>query len=152
MSNLAQPPGCRSCGLGGTWSSGDAELAALQAGDVRQILRSLPNDLERSMWRQETFRSTHRAEAGKLRTAPTGDDVKKMSSTEDVLRIKLGPRRTADGTRIHTRIYFTEPDTHDGLLLGLSIRAKHDDPAGKPEQDAHAREAQDRCDRWHQRQ
>jgi len=55
-----------------------------------------------------------------------------------------------DGEQHHLRLYFSEPDDEDRLLLSLSFRHKRGGKRGLEEQDEHIAEAQRRFESWAQ--
>jgi len=151
--SLAQPPGCRSTTayLGGSWDFVRIDGGRLHfLTELENICAILPSDLDRSIFRSEFKRLLKRAETGKLTL--TVDDIKGdvdlMQSQTDVLEIRMMTRRSTSGEDLLIRMYFSEPDTHPDLLLGLLLTWKSPGPIGLEEQDVHAAEAQRRCDAW----
>ena len=76
--------------------------------------------------------------------------VCKAQSAHDVLEARLDLTVTLDGEQRHLRLYFSEPDDEDHLLLSLSFRHKRGGGIGLEEQDQHIAEAQKRFDSWSQ--
>lgn len=105
-------------------------------------------EADRELMRQELYGLMKRAQAGDL-TYGRSEDVDKMVCVDVVLELRLdtdtGDR---DGNR-HVRLYFTEPEHVDGLMLALKLGAKMPGPMGLDEQNGHAREAERRAHAWH---
>ena len=92
------------------------------------------------------------AEAGRLNfdTTYSKGIVCKAQSAHDVLEARLELTVNLDGEQRHLRLYFTEPDDEDRLLLSLSFRHKRGGKRGLEEQDEHIAEAQRRFESWAQ--
>ena len=73
-------------------------------------------------------------------------DVDKMECVSDVLELRLTAQLDGEGKKLHTRIYFNEPELHPGELRLLVIETKIPDEPGLQEQNEHARRAQGRLD------
>lgn len=148
--SLAKPPGCRSTtpSLGGTWDFVRVDGGRLHnLTELEQICAVLPSDLDRSIFRSEFGQLLRRAAAGRLSYGADGD-VDVIRAQTDVLEIRMMTRRSTSGDDLLIRMYFSEPDTHPELLLGLLLTWKSPGPLGLEEQNAHAAEAQRRCDAW----
>lgn len=141
---VAQPPTIRSTQIGGEW-----EFVRLDEQDVlvdarvRLMAQTLAG-VQRTMVLTELGRKIEKAARGELRPDVRdefGHVVEKgeASYTErhrEVFEIRFDAKIMRD-VRLHTRIYFTEPDVFPDQLLMLAIEWKHDDPIGKTEQDSH---------------
>lgn len=68
----------------------------------------------------------------------------------DILEARLSRTLGVEEGRRLLRLYFTEPEAKDGLLLSLHLRDKSDGKSGLAEQDQHIDEAQEHLDRWWQ--
>ena len=55
-----------------------------------------------------------------------------------------------DGEQHYLRLYFSEPDDEDRMLLSLSFRHKRGGIIGLEEQNEHIAEAQERFESWAQ--
>lgn len=143
--------GARSCHLGGHWRhvsdrSGRPYLtkamSELRAGSI--------TDDEWQMLLAEMDALLKDAEAGRLNfdTTYTKGVVCRAASASDVLEARLDLTVTLDGERRLLRLYFSEPDDEEDLLLSLSFRHKRSGRLGLAEQDGHIAEAQERFDSW----
>lgn len=155
---LAQPPGVRSCGRDGERGSGGEWFHC--RGPRPRSLNYWITELEallircsaadRKVLKSELKRMMKGAEQGTLRFG-RGEDVDQMVTAPTILELRihrnvgvtvgLGPVEEDDGSRV-VRLYFTEPEHCDRMLLSAKLGWKH--PMGKEEQNAHAREAADR--------
>lgn len=140
---LADPPGARSCGEGGSWQCCRApgrhntnywmaEFEALSRQCSRADGRLVKAELRKKM---------RAAELGALDYGPDRDVIQ-MRVCPIVLEIRVRRNVGAeDGNRV-VRLYFSEPAHVDGMILAAKLGWKH--PLGKAEQDAHAEEAGER--------
>ncbi|WP_139175385.1 hypothetical protein [Nocardioides lianchengensis] len=138
---IAQPPGSRSCGGGGSsewiYARGDSGAAPF-INDLEFLKGRFPSDQSRAVF-LETMRERMRLAAG---AALPWDLVVLMQVAPDVLELKL-PDWHYSGGMMHTRLYFTEPHDLPGHLVALRLRTKRPGPIGLEEQDVAAREASD---------
>jgi hypothetical protein len=97
--------------------------------------------------RQELLVKMRRAEDGVLNygSGAVGGDVELMGIAPTVLELRLASRRGEDGTLL-VRMYFTEPEERDSVLLALKLAWKRPGPLGLAEQNGHARTAARRAD------
>ncbi|ERH18071.1 hypothetical protein HMPREF1549_02079 [Actinomyces johnsonii F0510] len=91
-----------------------------------------------------------RSRSSQLRQQLPKGVVCKAQSAHDVLEARLELTVNLDGEQRHLRLYFTEPDDEDRLLLSLSFRHKRGGKRGLEEQDDHIAEAQRRFESWAQ--
>lgn len=144
---LIQPPGCRSCRDGGTW-----DWVRLPGGgnpfrhEYDSFREWLP-EFDRPAFEAEVLTFMRLAAQGQL-TFGKKRMVDRLSNTRDVLEIRLNDWAGARPGKRKVRLYFTEPAERDGMLLALKFAWKAPGPMALEEQDAHAREAQARYDRW----
>ena len=110
------------------------------------------SDHEWQMLLAEVQQLLQDAEAGRLNfdTTYTKGVVCKAQSAHDVLEARLELTINLDGEQRHLRLYFSEPDDEDRLLLSLSFRHKRGGRSGLEEQDLHIAEAQERFESWSQ--
>ncbi|MDO5064979.1 MAG: hypothetical protein Q4E00_08325 [Actinomyces bowdenii] len=155
MTGLLKHPtygyGARSCRLGGNWRhAADERNRAYLTKEMAELrARSISTD-EWQMLLAEVASLLDDAMAGELNfdTTYTKGVVCKAASASDVLEARLDLTVNLDGERRLLRLYFSEPDDEDGLLLSLSFRHKRGGPLGLEEQDEHIREAQERFTVW----
>lgn len=145
---LAQPPGVRSCRDGGKWAvcRNAANGGNYLMGEIAQLDRALaPADGQ--LVRQELWMKWQRAQDGVLKfgAAAEGGDVELMSVAPTVLELRLMSRPGECGALL-LRLYFTEPEGHERLLLALKLAWKRPGPLGLAEQNGHARTAARRAD------
>ena len=145
---LAQPPGVRSCRDGGKWAfcrnaANGGNYVMVEIGNLENALAPADGQLIR----QELLVKMRRAEDGALDygSGAVGGDVELMGIAPTVLELRLTSRRGDDGT-LHIRLYFTEPEERDGLLLALKLAWKRPGRLGLEEQNGHAQIAERRAD------
>ena len=145
--------GARSCCIGGHWKhavdNGGRPYLTKEMSELRACGVS---DDEWQMLLAEVNQLLQDAAAGRLNfdTTYTKGVVCKAQSAHDVLEARLDLTVTLDGEQRHLRLYFSEPDDEDHLLLSLSFRHKRGEGIGLKEQDQHIDEAQKRFDSWSQ--
>jgi hypothetical protein len=145
---LAQPPGVRSCRDGGKWDF--CRNAASGGNYVMVEIGKLENALapaDGQLIRQELLVKMRRAEDGVLDygSGAVGGDVELMGIAPTVLELRLSSRPGEYGALL-LRLYFTEPEGHERLLLALKLAWKRPGPLGLAEQNGHARTAARRAD------
>jgi hypothetical protein len=145
---LAQPPGVRSCRDGGKWdfcrnAANGGNYVMVEIGHLENALAPADGQLIR----QELLVKMRRAQDGVLDYGPAavGGDVELMGIAPTVLELRLSSRRGEDGV-LHIRMYFTEPEERDSVLLALKLAWKRPGPLGLEEQNGHARNAARRAD------
>lgn len=160
---LLQPPGARTTfqdpdqtrpGLGGTWNPCQKENGGRFFWDeFHGFLDSLhPSD--RSLLRAEIKSKLERGQVGRLVYGEDSSaDVCLIDSARFVLELRLTNHSgfidddpEGEVQARHTRLYFTEPEEHDGLLLLLFLTSKCPGKIGLAEQDQHAAIAAYRAD------
>jgi hypothetical protein len=145
---LAQPPGVRSCHDGGEWAL--CRNAANGGNYLMSEIAQLDGVLapaDRQLIRQELGMKWQRAKDGVLTygAASDGGDVELMSVAPTVLELRMISRPGEHGALL-IRLYFTEPEERDSILLALKLAWKRPGPLGLEEQNGHARVAARRAD------
>ena len=145
--------GARSCCLGGYWKhavdNGGRPYLTKEMSELRACGVS---DDEWQMLLAEVNQLLQDAAAGHLNFDNSYNKgvVCKARSVHDVLEARMELTINLDGKQRHLRLYFSEPDDEDSLLLSLSFRHKRGEEIGLEEQDQHIAEAQKRFDSWSQ--
>ena len=143
--------GARSCRRGGYWKNAvDNRGRPYLTKEMSELRACGVSEDEWQMLLAEVHQLLQDAEAGRLNfdTTYTKGVVCKASSVHDVLEARLDLTVTLDGEQHHLRLYFSEPDDEDRLLLSLSFRHKRGGRIGLKEQDKHIAEAQRRFESW----
>ena len=143
--------GARSCRLGGHWDHvRDRSGRTYLTKAMSQLRACSITDDEWHMLLAEMDRLLKDAEAGRLNfdTTHTKGVVCKAASVSDVLEARLDLTVNLDGERRYLRLYFSEPDDEEGLLLSLSFRHKRGGKVGLVEQNGQIAEAQERFEVW----
>lgn len=151
---LAQPPGCRSCGIvplavGEHHVWNDCSELANEGGRVAAFYESTA-DLDphvRRILKVQFLRLLAAAQEGRLEYLPAGagarpGTVSTMRVTDDlVLELRTQSKIRMGKSKLHGRFYFTEPDSYPGQLLALLATWKEPTPAGREQQNRDALEA-----------
>ncbi len=143
--------GARSCRLGGYWRNAvDNHWRPYLTREMSELRACGIGEDEWQMLLAEVHQLLQDAEAGRLNfdTTYTKGVVCKARSAHDVLEARLELTVDLDGERRYMRLYFSEPDDEDRLLLSLSFRHKRGGMIGLEEQDGHIAEAQERFESW----
>lgn len=141
--HLAEPPGARSCGRGGTWQCcrgpGNRNTNYWMAEFEALLFQC--SEADRRLLRSELKRKMERATRGDL-VFGKSRDVYRIQVCPIVLelRVRSSPG-TPSGKRV-VRLYFSEPAHEQGMLLAAKLAWKP--PLGKAEQNEHAKEAGER--------
>lgn len=145
--------GARSCCCGGYWKNAvDNQGRPYLTKGMSELRACGISDHEWQILLAEVQQLLQDAEAGRLNfdTTYTKGVVCKAQSAHDVLEARLELTINLDGEQRHLRLYFSEPDDEDRLLLSLSFRHKRGGRSGLEEQDLHIAEAQERFESWSQ--
>ena len=145
--------GARSCRCGGYWKNAvDNRGRPYLTKEMSELRARNISEDEWQMLLAEVQQLLRDAEAGRLNfdTTYSKGIVCKAQSAHDVLEARLELTVNLDGEQRHLRLYFTEPDDEDRLLLSLSFRHKRDGMIGLEEQNEHIAEAQRRFESWAQ--
>jgi len=145
--------GARSCRLGGYWKNAvDNGWRPYLTKEMSELRACGVSDDEWQMLLAEVHQLLQDAEAGRLNFDSSYNKgvVCKAQSAHDVLEARMELTINLDGEQRHLRLYFSEPDDEDRLLLSLSFRHKRDGEIGLEEQNEHIAEAQKRFDSWSQ--
>lgn len=152
---LAQPPGIRSTGgLHHPYqvaATGSAKLPDFLCDlnefcahySIEEFNRTIRADLYATVAKALEGTLTYECE---MQGAGSGT-VCKIASQQGVLEARLEGTASA-GKRLHVRLFFSEPESVDGLILLLGTLLKEDYPIGKPQQNQHAGVCQRRGDDW----
>ncbi len=150
---LAQPPGVRSCRVGGVWEMGRDRFGGQRyLTDLDRLKNSMPESA-RASWVQDIHTRMKRAERGGCTFGPTSQhDVDQMACAPIVLELRVVDYFGCDPDDLdgephqrHTRVYFTEPDHLCDQLHLLGITSKCPGPIGLEEQNRHAIDASNRA-------
>lgn len=145
--------GARSCRCGGYWKhAADSCGRPYLTKEMSKLRACGISEDEWQMLLAEVDKLIHDAESGRLNfdTTYSKGVVCKAQSAHDVLEARLELTVNLDGEQHHLRLYFSEPDDEDRLLLSLSFRHKRGGKSGLKEQDEHIAEAQERFESWSQ--
>ena len=143
--------GARSCRCGGYWKhTADSRGRPYLTKEMSKLRACGISNDEWQMLLAEVGKLISDAESGRLNfdTTYSKGIVCKAQSAHDVLEARLELTVNLDGEQRHLRLYFTEPDDEDRLLLSLSLRHKRDGMIGLEEQDEHIAAAQGRFESW----
>ncbi len=151
---LAQPPGIRSTGgihhLYDVAATGEQEYPDFLVDldefcshySIEEFSRTIRTELLATVGKALegtlTYQSEGRAKSG---------TVCKIASQPGVLEARLEGTASAE-KRLHVRLFFSEPETVDALILVLGTLLKEDYPIGKCQQNQHASVCQQRGDEW----
>ncbi len=145
--------GARSCRCGGYWKNAvDNRGRPYLTKEMSELRARNISEDEWQMLLAEVQQLLRDAEAGRLNydNSYAKGVVCKAQSAHDVLEARLELTVNLDGEQHHLRLYFSEPDDEDRLLLSLSFRHKRGGKSGLEEQDVHIAEAQERFESWSQ--
>ena len=145
--------GARSCRCGGYWKHAiDSRGRPYLTQEMSKLRACGISEDEWQMLLAEVDKLIRGAESGRLNydSSYSKGVVCKAQSVHDVLEARLELTINLDGEQRHLRLYFSEPDDEDRLLLSLSFRHKRGEGIGLKEQDQHIDEAQKRFDSWSQ--
>lgn len=150
---LAQPPGCRStsrsgsAGSGGSWlDCNDQHGGGIVKVQLAHLLERLASS-DRDLLRVEIGRGLRRARLGELTYGKTRKEgeVCEADCVETVLELRLDDRNMSDedGSEQERciRLYYSEPEHLDDVLLLVSLRHKAPGVMGLEEQTRHMKEA-----------
>ena len=145
--------GARSCRCGGYWKHAADSCGRPYLTKEMSKLRAC--GISKDEWQMllaEVDKLIRDAESGRLNydSSYSKGVVCKAQSAHDVLEARLELTVNLDGEQHHLRLYFSEPDDEDRLLLSLSFRHKRGGKSGLEEQDVHIAEAQERFESWSQ--
>ena len=145
--------GARSCRCGGYWKNAvDNRGRPYLTKEMSELRARNISEDEWQMLLAEVNQLLQDAAAGHLNFDNSYNKgvVCKARSVHDVLEARMELTINLDGEQRHLRLYFSEPDDEDSLLLSLSFRHKRGEGIGLKEQDQHTDEAQKRFDSWSQ--
>ena len=145
--------GARSCCLGGYWKNAvDNRGRPYLTKEMSELRARNISENEWQMLLAEVNQLLQDAAAGHLNFDNSYNKgvVCKARSVHDVLEARMELTINLDGEQRHLRLYFSEPDDEDSLLLSLSFRHKRGGIIGLEEQDEHIAEAQERFESWSQ--
>ena len=145
--------GARSCRCGGYWKhAADIRERPYLTKEMSELRACGISEDEWQMLLAEVDKLIRDAESGRLNydSSYSKGVVCKAQSVHDVLEARLELTVNLDGEQRHLRLYFSEPDDEDRLLLSLSFRHKRGGIIGLEEQDEHIAEAQERFESWSQ--
>ena len=143
--------GARSCRCGGYWKNAvDNRGRPYLTKEMSELRARNISEDEWQMLLAEVQQLLRDAEAGRLNydNSYAKGVVCKAQSAHDVLEARLELTVNLDGEQRHLRLYFSEPDDEDRLLLSLSLRHKRGGMIGLEEQDEHIATAQRRFESW----
>lgn len=136
---IAEPPGARSCGLGGEWE----HCSGLNMqSDLNTVKVMLDNADQFELVRRKLGNMLRDAKEGKLIYGKT-EDVYQMSIEPAVLEIRLDVRaQFPDGLR-KLRLYFSEPLHRPNVMVAARLRSKPATKEGLSDQNDHILESFD---------
>ena len=143
--------GARSCRCGGYWKhAADIRERPYLTKEMSELRACGISEDEWQMLLAEVDKLIRDAESGRLNydNSYAKGVVCKARSVHDVLEARLELTVNLDGEQRHLRLYFSEPDDEDRLLLSLSLRHKRGGMIGLEEQDEHIASAQRRFESW----
>lgn len=120
-------------GEGGRWEYCGPPTFQSQLETLRLMVR---DSREFKVLRQQLHRLMARAEIGKL-TYGKSDDVVEIRREPSVLELRLTTTVQFPNEKRKVRLYFSEPDLLDGVLLASKIAGKPATEAGLDLQDEH---------------
>src|SRR5689334_790534 len=126
---LVQPPGHRSCVVGGHWSGcKDCDTdQEFWIAEWREVLAGCLNEADRTLLIAEMRTLMRAAERGDL-TFGRDAHVDQMEVAQTVLEMRLETFPVLDAGPRHVRLYFTEPDDEPELLLAAKLGWKQPGP------------------------
>lgn len=145
---LAQPPGIRATRTGGEWKHvrGPAPQSVnYWMVEFEAFLRTCP-PVDQFLVKDELAALLQRARDGRCTFGRgAGFDVDHMKCAPLILELKFMTQPRHGGRqKVHLRLYFSEPDHTPGEMYIAKLAWKVDGKWGLRDQDAHAREAQQR--------
>ncbi|WP_165216318.1 hypothetical protein [Schaalia sp. ZJ1691] len=152
LSRIAQPPGIRSTKEGGYWENAKSKDGRIYLQDDFRAIRANVSLTDKgwAMFLAELNKAMTRAENGRWNFDTTRDKgiVCQTRRHEEVLEARLKTTVDADGAHWLVRLYFTEPECEEGLLLSLCMGWKVPGQAGLDQQDRHIDQAYERFCQW----
>lgn len=147
--------GVRSCRKGGEWAHAigpDGKSAFGRA--AASLLDGIRSKVVRDDLLADIDAAMKRAERGELQfdygqgDARVAKDVGRCWRADDVLEIRIALSHDYSGRDLLLRLYFSEPDDEEDMLLSLNLQYKAPGPLGLEEQNDHIDYAQRVFNRW----